>query len=82
MSAVTVVPKIEPRSNGFMLLVESVDAQRAWRKWYGTEQDAYTDAVDMGLADDEFFGSTHRRKLKTKVSIAVERFEHFGLQAD
>ena len=85
MSVITVVPTIEPHeSGGFALRVRSVDSQQAWWKWHETEKNAYEDAVDLGVAPEQFVGpqgATFRRRLKDDVSIDVERLELFGLKA-
>jgi hypothetical protein len=80
MSTISVIPSVEPLSGGFMLRVDSADTQRAWRKWYGSEGDAYVDAVNTRLAHDEYFGSTRRRRLDRPVSIEIEHLEYFGLR--
>ncbi len=52
-----------------------------WWKPYGSERDAYTDAVELGLADEECpGGNTLRRRLKAETSIGIERRELFGLK--
>ena len=79
MSEITVIPTISAQSGSFLLRVESSDGQRTLQKGYGSEQDAYTDAVDMGLARVEHIGSTLRRRLEAEASIQVERLEQFGL---
>jgi hypothetical protein len=81
MSVVVVVPTIEPHgSDGFELRVQSVDSQQVWWKWHETERNAYEDAVDLGVATEQSFGSTLRRQLKKEVSIDEERLEQFGLK--
>ncbi len=86
MSVITVIPTIEPHeSGGFALRVRSVDSQLVWWKWHETEQNAYQDAVDLGVATVESGGvqgvlATVRRRLQADVSIDVERLEQFGLK--
>ncbi len=86
MSIITVVSAIEPyEGGGFALRVKSVDSQQAWWKWHETEQNAYVDAVDLGVAAMEIIEeqgvlATIRRRLKVDTSIAVERLELFGLK--
>lgn len=80
MPRIKVVPTIKPGEAGFEMEVRAVDSFYKWRKVYRDEEDAYADAVELGLAlEGDAAGrlSFVRRILNPEAWIDTERIEWF-----
>lgn len=85
MQEIRVIPVIEAKSDdGFFMRIRRADnTAQEWRKWYETEQNAYLEAVQLGLATEEVievqrFSVTVRKTLKEVASIDAELLERFA----
>jgi hypothetical protein len=79
MPRMKVVPTIKPCEIGFEMEVKAVDSFYKWRKKYREIGDAYTEAVQLGLAtlegDPAGRLSFVRRSLKSEAWIETEIIE-------
>jgi len=84
MDTVVVKVTIEPsHADGFSMWVRSQErANDVWWKWYGTEQYAYMEPEQLGLAFaveiSQRFELLVRRQLKETASIDPAKLTNFG----
>ena len=79
MPRIKVVPTIKPCERGFEVELKAVDSFYKWHKTYREIGDAYTEAVELGLAtlegDQTGRLSFVKRTFKLEVWIETEHLE-------